>query len=609
MKKLYFAALCLMAGCFAANAQDDSWIQVGESDCSTGWWSAFSDLYTIPMGQQMHVDFVNYSNEFQNWNNWLVVFTNNMLCGAANGTDNPEGYAEYAVVRCDNYGWGGFFETNVATYTSNYNWDNFTSEMNGSKVSMDIYNHGEQLELDAEITSTTGNVYTYNVKSATGYFLNFGVFFTVEGGYLLIDPSSIAITDIEGDEPIIDDPTEVPAIPDGWTVVGAEDCTAGWWSAFSELYTIPVGYEFTADFLNYNNGAANWNNWLLVLTNNMLCGAASSTDNPEGYAEYGVVRADNYGWGTNFDIAVATYYCDYNWDTFISDMNGAEVNLTVSNTGNLITITAFVTTKDGQEYTYIVNSSESDFSELGVFFTVEGACIAIDPESISIKEIGEPEPPVVPEGIVVGNTDCSSAFWTAFSDLYTIPVQYKLHADFTNYNNGADNWDNWIVVFTNNLMTGAEGYAEYGVVRCDNYGWGDYFQAWEVGTYTSDFDWDTFIAEMNGSQVSMDIYNRGTQVEMNATITAESGNVYHYNVLSAEGDFTELGVFFTVEGAYIVIDPESISITEISGISAVATDENAPVEYYDLQGRKLINPAEGTMCIRRQGTKAQVIVK
>lgn len=48
------------------------------------------------------------------------------------------------------------------------------------------------------------------------------------------------------------------------------------------------------------------------------------------------------------------------------------------------------------------------------------------------------------------------------------------------------------------------------------------------------------------------------------------------------------------------------SVTGIEEI-AVDSDENAPVEYYDLQGRRIINPANGGIYIRRQGNSVAKI--
>lgn len=47
-----------------------------------------------------------------------------------------------------------------------------------------------------------------------------------------------------------------------------------------------------------------------------------------------------------------------------------------------------------------------------------------------------------------------------------------------------------------------------------------------------------------------------------------------------------------------------------AGIGAVEADSTAPVEYFNLQGMPIEQPAPGTVCIRRQGSKAtKIIVK
>ena len=48
-----------------------------------------------------------------------------------------------------------------------------------------------------------------------------------------------------------------------------------------------------------------------------------------------------------------------------------------------------------------------------------------------------------------------------------------------------------------------------------------------------------------------------------------------------------------------------------SGIDSIVTDsadENAPVEYYNLQGIRLSEPVAGQIVIRRQGSKVSKIV-
>jgi hypothetical protein len=44
---------------------------------------------------------------------------------------------------------------------------------------------------------------------------------------------------------------------------------------------------------------------------------------------------------------------------------------------------------------------------------------------------------------IVGAEDNGSAWWTAFSDYFTIPSNKLLHLEFVNHGSGVNNWNNW----------------------------------------------------------------------------------------------------------------------------------------------------------------------
>ena len=74
------------------------------------------------------------------------------------------------------------------------------------------------------------------------------------------------------------------------------------------------------------------------------------------YAEYGVVRADAYGWlgglNTNANLAELGWVFEHNLDftTMPNDMKGATVEVTVTNNGTTADILAEITTVDGREF-------------------------------------------------------------------------------------------------------------------------------------------------------------------------------------------------------------------------------------------------------------------
>lgn len=64
------------------------------------------------------------------------------------------------------------------------------------------------------------------------------------------------------------------------------------------------------------------------------------------------------------------------------------------------------------------------------------------------------------------------------------------------------------------------------------------------------------------------------------------------------------------EGIQIDVEFNGITDTPETGINDVVIDENAPVEYFNLQGVRVANPERGGIYIRRQGTNvAKVLVK
>ena len=157
-----------------------------------------------------------------------------------------------------------------------------------------------------------------------------------------------------------------------------KNTTAAFWMNFSKgYYKLKKGEKAELKFYNYSNKAANWNNWCLV--------AATAERGAEGYAEHFVLRADNYAWFTaaggntidntsNIDF---TMQSEYNWDTFLDDMDGSLVDMNVEfTTGNVVKMTATITTKAKTVYNYSFSMKFVDNqSNVTLFFVNEGSYI------------------------------------------------------------------------------------------------------------------------------------------------------------------------------------------------------------------------------------------
>ena len=156
-------------------------------------------------------------------------------------------------------------------------------------------------------------------------------------------------------------------------ILGAEDCTTGWWGAHLDAdVKVPAGETRAFSFANLG-GAANWNNYVVVLRNAAL-------------AEYVVVRSDNYGWtgdnsgpyGWKNCTAGSTGAAD--WVTWLAGMNGAKVVVYVTNNNNgTADVLAITTGTDGKVNTqYYYGIDGVDANDLFVDFTVDSSCLKFD---------------------------------------------------------------------------------------------------------------------------------------------------------------------------------------------------------------------------------------
>lgn len=156
-------------------------------------------------------------------------------------------------------------------------------------------------------------------------------------------------------------------------ILGAEDCTTGWWGAHLDAdVKVPAGETRAFSFTNLG-GAANWNNYVVVLRNAAL-------------AEYVVVRSDNFGWtgdnsgpyGWKNCTAGSTGAAD--WATWLAGMNGAKVVVYVTDNNNgTADVLAITTGTDGKVNTqYYYGIDGVDANDLFVDFTVDSSCLKFD---------------------------------------------------------------------------------------------------------------------------------------------------------------------------------------------------------------------------------------
>lgn len=343
--------------------EDNSvYVPVGTEDCSAGWWTVWSDYFVIPAGQTFHTKFINHTSGAENWNNWnLVVSTD------ANREDNGV-YSEYFLLRSDLYGWGNAdYNAENITNEGYGDWNLFKANMEGAEVDLTVERRDAEVYVTAVATCKDGTVYKEMYHQPCAAEGNIRAFLACDHSYLQINAAETFI----GEE-----------YTSGSELVGPEDCSAGWWTAFSKFYplnsNISSDCPFVIEFINNNTGmGANWNNWIAVCSTEALGGA--------NYFENFVMRSDAYGWfgaggntndnSSNLDFAVTS---SFDWTTYVSDMHGAKCSLVFTRSGNSLTMDVKQRKEDGEympDYKFQFNSMKD--GSAGIFLTAELASLNI----------------------------------------------------------------------------------------------------------------------------------------------------------------------------------------------------------------------------------------
>ncbi len=487
---------------------------VGALDGSTTYGTAYSDIVEVPTGQTVDFTFKTYvpsklneagKNTYDFSDTFSVILQN---VAAGHSTADDAAYKEYAVIS-GSEGYevaAGLSDLKIERSTfDQFNPEKFITAMDQATVYVSVTNNG---------TTATVNIKGVCADTISRY---------VDVIDIPVDGPVYATLTV--DECIID--IQENMVSTG-LVLGSTDCTTPFWTVHSDTTKVEVGETKTVNFKNYTNGAANWNNFLVVL---QTVADAHAADDTNGYAEYAVLRADNFGWGDGY--ATATLESNWNWDTFTKDINGADVQLSVTNNGTTADVVAVVTTKDGTVYTQKY-AGITITGELHFCLTVEGGWLDI-------------------QGTVLGNTDCTTPFWTVHSATKKVEVGESVTSHFRNFTNGAANWNNFLVVLQTvadaHAADDTNGYAEYAVLRADNFGWGD---GYATATLECDWNWDTYAKDMNGADVVVTVTNNGATADVVAVVTTMDGVVYtqKYTGITITGD---LHYCLTCEGAWLNI--------------------------------------------------------
>ena len=571
---------------------------VGATDYSSGWWAVFSKYYQIPEGGKWITQFnLNINpNASNTYKNYALIITNDEDRGAAN-------YKEYGAIRYDfqpsgNSEWGDYIDRSLATSDLEFATDTDAGvDKLGGKVTLTIdrTNGGLVVTMtNGKVTKTytqTSPLVNLNADASNttiraflvpeGSFINF-LGSTIEpiGGFTSKEDkqplsmtlngvpkkvlqgtdlaeafanvtatiqfeqevsATVKITDLAiqtvpdmyslgkktlvaayaktykgeaANAPIIGT-AEFEVVDKMYTSLGATDNSTGWWGAHSENIKVGPNETFVSSFTNYTSGANNWNNFVVV-----LCRADNT--------EYAVVRADNYGWGDGYG-ACTPIGTQGDWGTWLAAMDGAKVTVAVTNNGDgTADVKAVMQGTNGEVYTQEYNGINTvDPEDFYFRFTVDNCHLEFDS--------------------VLGAEDNSTGWWGAHSDMYNVPVGKTVTTRIKNFTNGANNWNNFVVLLTR------EDNSEYAVVRADNYGWGDSYGACLPSG--GQLDWGAWLKAMDEAMVTVSVTNNGGSADVKCVMEGNDGETYYQDYIGISPiDGDNLWFRFTVDGCHMIFE-------------------------------------------------------
>jgi len=211
-------------------------------------------------------------------------------------------------------------------------------------------------------------------------------------------------------------------------------------------------------------------------------------------------------------------------------MDGAKVTTYVTNNGDgTADVKAVMLGNDGetynQEYYGIAVSDPDDFY---FRFTVDNCHLEFDN--------------------VLGADDNSTGWWGAHSEMIQVPEGQTYSIRFKNYTNGANNWNNFVVV-----LTRADN-SEYAVVRADNYGWGASYEG--IATNSGgQSNWATWLAAMDEALVTVSVTNNGGSADVHCVMEGNDGETYtqdYYGISPI--DSSDFYFRFTVDNCHLVFE-------------------------------------------------------
>ena len=522
---------------------------VGNTDFSSGFWTSFSKYYVVQDNQKWNAVFnLNINPSATNtYKNFALIITNDVDRG---GT----GYTEYGAIRFDNQPsgnseWGDHIDR--SRVQSNLTFDTDTDkgvDKLGGKVTLTVDRSRVDTFMVKITNGTVTKTYIQPSKianlNADESNTNIRCFLVPEGSFIDFQQSNIepigGYTSAQDKAPVSMVLNNVPAEVDKGTTLEEAMENVSATVTFEEGVTkvIPAS-ELLFSAINDMDEVGE--KTLIVIYNKTFKGENAATPIVAN-AKFNVVAGIKTITVTQAPTRTNYYY--YN----SAAVDGVEHTLAFDPTGMVVNAT-YVEGEPG-----VIDNSKLTFSRIPATAGKHEVTITTENGRTATVEVNVAESAVkavTPSPVSLGAEDCSTAWWTEFTNNLKIPAGETFEFNFTNYSSGASNWNNYVVILRKADLK------EYAVVRADNYGWGDgYAACTPVGTQG---DWATWLATMNGAKVKLFVTNcnNGT-ADVQAIVTGTDGSVTTQSYLGINTiDPSDLNVAFTVDSSHLKFDAAS----------------------------------------------------
>lgn len=524
----------------------------GNTDYTSGFWTAFSKYYVVPDGQKWHGVFNLNINPADNtyYKNFAVVITNDVDRGG-------EGYAEYGAYRFDatndsvnfNSQWGShlFFKYTSSTLLLSPvdNIDEAVQKL-GGKVTLTVDRTAESafsIKIqNASATKTYNQPYKLPNLNADAGNTNIRCFLVPEGSYINFLLSNIVpiggLTSAEDKNPLS---MVLQNVPDQVNVgTSLEEAVADVTAVVS--FEEGVTKTVTAEELQFTAipDMEKLGTKTLVVIYNKTFKGENCAQPVVANATFEVVEKIE-----SIKVTAQPTHTQYYYYTSAATEAMTDRTLAFDPAGLEVTATY----ADGS--TRVIDNAKLTFSAIAAKAGTQTVTITADEATATVEvKVAESTVSAVSNSAgILGAEDNTTAWWSVFSDDFNVPAGATKSISFTNYSSMATNWSNFAVILRKADL------AEYAVVRADNFGWGAGYDGNASLVHNgTQGDWAAWLADMNGAKVTVYVTNCGNgTADIQAVMEGTSGATYGQYYLGINTvDMNDLNFALTIEGGHLV---------------------------------------------------------